>query len=541
MMFFNPERAPRFSILVQIGINVCMFGQAPDRPPELPPVDSGVSLRLQGRVEASGTNQPLAGVRVTLGDSQTTTDQRGEFSFPNLAPGSYSIRAEAAGYLAAGKRIVILPFMVPEPVVIRVSKAATIEGVVEDPDGNPLAGAAVGLVHFLTPTAVTVVGPLATTDPEGRFRIENIAAGSYYLRASATTPSVNGQRPTQPLQRLRDVYYPRAADFGGAAAISVISGATIPGLRLRLLPPEGYRISGRVAGASGRQDLMVQLNETIAPGSAAQMDFNILLNKTPKGSVDADGTFAIDGVPPGYYNADVVAGISPLTKLPVVVTDRDLEGVILSATPGERLTGRIVDPAARLRAGTTLYLEGANREGKVFLTYSSETGEFSFNDVTPGRYRFGLMASSGVAVNKVEIAGRSAEGRVFEVHAPASEHLTVTLGAGSTISGSLEGLIAAGSPTAATATATSTPIDAVLGVGQVHSSAVSTDGTFSFKNMSPGRYRVCAWREEKPELRPLLESPSHQRQLDQVCSTVTLPIDGAAQVRVRPISISEFR
>src|SRR5262245_20083922 len=58
--------------------------------------------RLEGRITTEGT--PLPGVTVTVtspnlqGDRVQVTDERGEFRFPSLPPGTYQLRTALEGF-----------------------------------------------------------------------------------------------------------------------------------------------------------------------------------------------------------------------------------------------------------------------------------------------------------------------------------------------------------------------------------------------------------------------------------------------------------
>jgi len=127
---------------------------------------------LKGHVETADDHKPLAGVKMTLGKLSIVTDQQGDFSFAEVSPGAFIVRAELNGYLLRVHRGIVVAGLTPDPFTMRLPRAASIEGVVEDPDGHPLADAAVGLLSQRFAGTVTSDAVPVRTDAQGRFLIQ---------------------------------------------------------------------------------------------------------------------------------------------------------------------------------------------------------------------------------------------------------------------------------------------------------------------------------------------------------------------------------
>jgi protocatechuate 3,4-dioxygenase beta subunit len=159
--------------------------------------------------------RPLAGVEVRLGreggeaftmlsfNSRVTTDSNGRFSFVNVDPGDYSVRAGGSSAfggggsygtaivtgirLAAGDR--------REDLRIRLEAAGEIRGRIVDASGRPAASAAV----FVRDEAGRLVDSFTGTqsDAGGRFTYRGIAPGTYTVSARGESQAcADGSRIT---------------------------------------------------------------------------------------------------------------------------------------------------------------------------------------------------------------------------------------------------------------------------------------------------------------------------------------------------------
>lgn len=210
------------------------------------------------------TGRPMAGVKVRAFFEETghgmpvaplvaefETDGFGVFSVP-WEQRFYSCHwvFDHPGYAAQDHYI-----EVPEVVEMRPGIAVT--GRVLGGDGRPAPGVLVehfaGCVH--SPTVRS-----ATTDGEGRYRLDNVALEQDFLWA----PAPNG-----------------AAEYFGASR-TPLAGYVMRDLRCA----PGVTVTGRALGADG------------AP-LAGVMVYNDMLERGPKVKTGIDGSFRLVGVPPG--------------------------------------------------------------------------------------------------------------------------------------------------------------------------------------------------------------------------------------------------
>jgi hypothetical protein len=182
-----------------------------------------------------------------------------------------------------------------------------VSGRVLAPDGTPAAGVRVAAVAVdgsvagnATPSAMS---SLTQTDVGGRYRLENVPPGRYYITAGLV------DIPT---------YYPGVRSIGEALSIVVASGGTVTDIELKLDRSVGVRVSGRV---------------TDIPHQAPQGFLGVALSRGPlivKASLAADGTFEFEKVAPGRYRIGVTP---PFAASSIDVTDTDVVGLELSVPP----------------------------------------------------------------------------------------------------------------------------------------------------------------------------------------------------------------
>jgi protocatechuate 3,4-dioxygenase beta subunit len=134
-------------------------------------------------VVRDGAGRPIGGAEVALAESVLTplpmaarADARGEFALPSVLPGGYLVSARAEGYVPAPAAAVTVP--APQPIVVRLERGGSVEGVVVDGEGRPLPGAAIevagesgGSPLAVGAEGVTVEARAARLEPGGELGI----------------------------------------------------------------------------------------------------------------------------------------------------------------------------------------------------------------------------------------------------------------------------------------------------------------------------------------------------------------------------------
>lgn len=197
---------------------------------------------------------------------------------------------------------------------------------------------------------------IALTDSDGRYRLENIPSGRYYVTAGFLDV------PT---------YYPGVASIDSARAVSVEAGVTATGIDFTTAVSAGATVSGRVI---------------YPPGQSVPMNLKVSLagpqRPAPETFVKPDGSFEVQRVRPGNYTLRV-----PPWATTVIVGDVDIAGVEIEVP--YNVAGNVVvengGPLPNLSLSLASTKPGAEPQNMTL----SPAGAFS-SQLTPGDYRFAV-------------------------------------------------------------------------------------------------------------------------------------------------------
>jgi len=226
---------------------------------------------LEGSVvlELTSASQDMAGVEVRLvgqGRSERT-DAQGSYRFAEVAPGTYSLQAEKAGWESAGVSGVVVTIEDGEstvqisPMSMRLARG-TVSGRVLLEQESSNAGVVITLAG---------VPGSSLTDESGRFSMSGVPAGTYSLSASKGTAFHSKQ----------------------VADVVVGQGAVTEVGDLQLLINPGT-VTGQVTlqGATLHGGIRVRATGTTLAGS---------LSAPGERTTEEDGTFALSA-PAGVYS-----------------------------------------------------------------------------------------------------------------------------------------------------------------------------------------------------------------------------------------------
>src|SRR5690242_16222838 len=107
-------------------------------------------------------------------------------------------------------------FLLIQGVPVTAQQPGTITGIVRNADGRPAVGARVSALarpeSQLETTAAADLSSIAATDEQGRYRLEDVPPGQYYIIAGRV------DFPT---------YYPGTSQISSATVVNVAAGATL--------------------------------------------------------------------------------------------------------------------------------------------------------------------------------------------------------------------------------------------------------------------------------------------------------------------------
>ncbi len=334
-------------------------------------LDFATGLTLSGRVVRGGA--PVSGAYVSAQGSDVAdrgsaeTDRDGLFRIGGLEAGSYDVSVQSGSAILREK----LALDADREVVLELAVAAVAGRVVDSSDRAPIAGAAVRLeppegeerIWGLDLSAVT-------TDAQGRFRLNEVAAGRWRLRVEREGYAAGNRELTVregvDVEEVEVALEPTAGlvlevvrQTGGAPSdvvLAVVDGAgrTVASgwhetgaegrVRLPTVPAGSFEVLVSAEGlAVGRAAAVVPgppVRLALAPGAAVDLRVPALAGEPVMAEVTARGA---DGAPfrlPGWGGAvqsewNMAAGRSRLDGLPAgawTVEARAPDGRVWSGT-----------------------------------------------------------------------------------------------------------------------------------------------------------------------------------------------------------------
>lgn len=357
-----------------------------------------IPAALTGRVIDAVSRKGIADATVSVFQSDagtdgwtaprvTKTDSEGYFSFNDLGAGMYMYSANATGYteadaMSTGRRIDLTKGGEQNLGDIALLPAAALSGQVVDAEtGKPIASATVDLEQSTSWGRMPKGG--GSTDAEGKFSIQNVGAGAYSVRASAS-----GYAPTT----LPSV----TAEAGQDTDVGVIKLG------------RGFALKGRVVdGSGGVAGAALTLSE---PGPSSMWGFDAGVRQLGTTTTASDGSFTVTGLAETTALISVQAdGYAQLKEK--LELKSGMAEVTLRLFRGVKITGRVLaadgTPAAGLSVGVISHADGAYNMYKLqpdnlrwfgqggISSTTGPDGRFTLDRVPPQTYLFGAYPSSG--------------------------------------------------------------------------------------------------------------------------------------------------
>ncbi len=400
---------------------------------------------IQGKVFAADGESPLAKATLSLrsaGGERGThprtvrTNARGEYEFKDLKAGKYSLRATRNGYvpqsygqkerqgsvgpmggerccrLGAGEALGGIDF--------RLIRGGVVEGRVVDQDNEPLSRVSVMLSGYRSFGGERSLIPAGRdqTDDRGRFRIFDVAPGSYFL--SVTPRPFFGWRQGEE-RSFPPTYYPGVLSPQEATKVQVTAGGEVGGFHITMIEALSYSVSGRVLTPEGNPAHSVWITSYEESGDAL---VSVMMGSSA--STDLQGEFKVANLLPGKHRlmARTERGENPqMASATVEVTDRDLSGLTLVLGEGAEITGRIVADSEESaldwrRISLSMRLVGGGRR-IIFGGGGARVEEdftFKISNLMGGLYRFSVRLPPGNHyVESIRVEGQEIIDRPIEM------------------------------------------------------------------------------------------------------------------------------
>jgi hypothetical protein len=448
------------------------------------------------------------------------TDNAGRFAFANVPAGNYLITAEREGFFGtsakgtnARSKSVSMPVTVvdrgaPSDVTLSLTPGGRIQGSVRDRNGQPLPNLNVQAFTRAYLNGAPVLQSVATqkTDDRGEFRLFWLEPGDYLV--AATPEPIRGISPaTNPREVPVQTFYPSNASYADSIPLPVMPGQEVTGMGITMRMAPAVKIRGQLFG-------LPALPPTAAPNSISTTLKFINVNDpspndggNPPSIVNAGaGTFEIPGITAGSYELILQVMLPRLaaggprpelwSRVPVVVRDRDIEGLAVALRPGIEVRGKVTVHGGAPGALKEPAMVGLQPDGIFMLTDNdggepaptAADGSFSFPNIVVGDYKvrvFAIPPNAYVADVRQEGASIYASG--FRISEKAPQPIEVTIGLDG---GTVEGV------TAPATTVVLVPTRAAERLNSERYKMVTSDaqGRFKITGMAPGPYKAFAWQ-----------------------------------------------
>jgi hypothetical protein len=318
----------------------------------------------------------------------------------------------------------------------QLASGGTITGTIRLPAGTPAAGVRVVAVAVPdTPQRAaesTVFESITQTDSSGRYRLENLSPGRYYVAAGLV--GVQTFYPGTPTQSAASVIAV-TRDSPLLTGVNFMLNNAMPTAAQGLLPQAaqaGGLVCCRLKGNFVMEDKSIvpdfprEIRAVNRRGSPSLNGFSVWksLGYFPFTiPIHSTAEIAVEGLPAGYVLKSVAYGGKDVGLNPFLIDGKALGtlDLILGYDPAGfqqkvAARGKVINPAAELKV-TGIRLVSTIPKGPVLLAGLEPDGSFEFKDIPIGLYRVGVIDPKG---------GENTSPKIFEIGA-ATASLTVDL------------------------------------------------------------------------------------------------------------------
>jgi hypothetical protein len=495
-------------------------------------------FRVSGRVVNAVNGHRLAGAEIWFGKAENfeATQQKlltgddGAFAFAVPEPGKYLLGGQANGYRRQGfeqhgmyvSAIVVGAGLNTENVVFRLRPDARVLGVIEDEEHEPIPGATIYL--FRTDASFglrqTALADQTVSDDRGRYRLAHLEPGCYYLVVSASPwfsgllQSLDGAGNSALSQKSEfDVafpttFYPGVTDPASASQIALNEGEDFTG-DFTLHPVSALHVRVSHVNADPEKPTVATLHQRV---------FGTTINQMWLRQIPVDDSVELRGVPPGKYVLEIESYDATRGKRSAVVnltTDTELD-------PASTASVMPIHGVVQMEGGLNLRQQAFvrlwnSRTDEVLDLRVGENGQVNFDSdfLTPGRYSVYATNGENSIVSNLKAIGAQVVGQTVEITGGKPVELEISM---SNTLAKINGTASRDGKAIAGAMILLVPEDAAMNLPKFRRDQSDSDGTFTLRDVLPGRYRMLAiddgWELEWANLSLLKNRLEHAQKIE---------------------------
>lgn len=467
-------------------------------------------LRLVAVDEQSLHGVP--GVEVTLRSLDTeqsrTTDELGSVQFESLGQGSLEIVVRKNGYLRCPDSAIYESRWEERdaPLVLCLTKSATLAGKVQRSDGVPVKGAIVSAIPQTPDGPLDRERVVTAADDDGRYRISGLTPGAFTVHAQTEWY----QSDNLPMH----AFFPGTPNRDFARIVELAGGEVFDRADVVAPVQSSGSIKGRIVDAAGASSGAAFL-VAVLPRNGSRSAFKTV-------QADRNAAFQLDDIPFGDYELLVVCGNGLERAEPACADGRAVYGRALIAVSAEESVVEVhVKPMMTLRLG--IEVQGGSCQNIEALTLKSleewpgawspkvrriGTG-LEISMIVPGSYSLSYADEEmGCVLMGLVISGQEMPRRIVHVEETAAREAgTIRFAATATLKLRLDRL-------------GSNPSDCLLAVrsnrGPRFPSAIllaGAAGEYSIAPLVPAEYRIFAACNAKDTAVSVVLSPGEKKTL----------------------------
>jgi hypothetical protein len=226
---------------------------------------------IRGRVSAADTGRPLRRARVTLRSLEpnvpgqtTTTGTDGRYELTGLPASRYTVSAARSGYLTlsygqsrpleSGKPVQVPDNKVVDNLDFTLPRMSVVGGRITDENGEALPSMRVLLMRptYAEGQRRLVVAGDASTDDAGRYRVEDVVPGAYFVFASLRRTWTIIEDDVEQVIGYSPTYYPGTTSIANAGRLTIGVSEEMTTADFSLVRGRASSVSGTAIDSHGR-------------------------------------------------------------------------------------------------------------------------------------------------------------------------------------------------------------------------------------------------------------------------------------------------